>query len=87
MEKDVPDTKHTQQDNVSLTKAARLAALTTASKQPWITLYISLTIFSYMLHGWSSSAPLCFVLYCTEHTQTYTHGEQDNIWHDAHLKK
>lgn len=29
MEKDVPDTKHTQQDNVSLTKAARLAALTT----------------------------------------------------------
>lgn len=70
MEKDVPDTKHTQQDNVSFTKAVRLAALTTASEQPWITPHTSLAIFSYMLPGWSSSAPLCSVRYHTEHTHT-----------------
>lgn len=39
MERDVPDTKHTQQNNISSTQAARLTALTTASDQLWRTLY------------------------------------------------
>lgn len=31
MERDVPDTKYTRQDNASFTQAARLTALTAAS--------------------------------------------------------
>lgn len=61
MEKNVPDTKHTQQDNVSLTQAAGLTALTTASDQPWITLNC-LTMFSYMLPGWSFTTLDCITL-------------------------
>ena len=55
MEKDVPDTKHTQQDNVSFTKTSRLTALTTASDQPWISscsLNMSSCLGGLSLHLW-----------------------------------
>lgn len=35
MEKDVPDTKHTQQDNISFTQAARFTALTIGAYQQY----------------------------------------------------
>lgn len=57
MEKDVPDTKHTQQDNISFTKVAKFIALTSASDQPQIIL-CSLNRSSYGLTGWSSTATL-----------------------------
>lgn len=38
MEKDVPDTKHTQQDNISFTKVAKFTALARVSDQPQIIL-------------------------------------------------
>lgn len=72
MEKDVPDTKNTQQDNISFINAARLTTLTAASGQLWITVY-NLTISSNMLPGWSFTAPLLSVLYHSRDTETYTH--------------
>lgn len=75
MEKNVPDTKHTQQDNISFTQAARLTALTTASDQPWITLHC-LTMSGYTLPGWSFTAPLCTV--SLRHT-----SKSDNVWHEV----
>lgn len=58
--KDVPDTKHTRQDNVSCARVVRLTALTAASEQLWKTLDC-LTMSCYVLFGWSFITPLCTV--------------------------
>lgn len=67
----MPDTEHTQQDNVSFTQADRLTALTTASNKPWITLNC-LTVASYTLPGWSA---------CIKNTLS---NESDYVCHEMH---
>lgn len=78
MAKDVPDTKHTQQDNVRSTRAVRLTALTTASDQLWITLGC-LTMARCMLPGWSFTT-LHRITRLATHKQTHT--TDSDVWHE-----